>query len=186
VEAVGVGVGVLSAVAAEVRAEWVEWEEADAGVDTAGLRCREEAIAAEQTIAAAQARPGTCRDPLATARVVWLRTEMPPEETSADPRPLPRSKLVRKALGLLFLRLLKEIGLELARVAAKGSPMLLTKLAAANSRGKLKEPGAANLQAKSRAVRVANSQAKYRAVNWRGGGRRAGGGRDQRRSREYW
>ena len=49
-------------------------------VPAAGLRCREEAIAV------GEARLGTCRDPAATARVVWLRTRMSPAETSTDPK----------------------------------------------------------------------------------------------------
>ena len=117
-----------AAVVAEVRAVWVEWEEADAGVDSAaGLRCREEAIAE------GEARPGTCRDPAATARVVWLQTRISQAETSTDPKLLPRSNLVRKALGPLFLRSLKETGPGPARGATKkGSPMLRTEPAAAN------------------------------------------------------
>ena len=159
------------AVAVEATVARVEWAEADAGADTAGLRCREEAIAVEQTIAAAEARPGTCRDP-ATAQAVWLRTGMSPEETSTDPKPLPRSNLVRKALGPLSLRLLKEIGLGPVRAATKGFPILRTKLVAANSQEKLKEPGAASLQAKSKAVRVGGSRAvnwaRWREARWRG------------------
>ena len=124
----------------------MEWEEADAGVDTAGLRCRVVAIAVEAP--AAEARAGTCRDP-ATAQVVWLQIGTSPAETSTDPKPPPKFNPVRKALGPVFLRLPKEIGLEPeiglgpAR-AAKGSPILRTKLAAANSLGKVREPGAAN------------------------------------------
>jgi hypothetical protein len=87
---------------------------------------------------------------------------MSPEETSTDPKPPLRFNPVRKALGPVFLRLLREIGLGLARAATKGSPMLRTELAAVNSLGKVKGLGAASLQAKSRVVRVADS----RAVNW--------------------
>jgi len=128
-----------AAVVAEGQAGRVEWEEADAVADpAAGLRYREEAIAQ------GEARLGTRRDPAATARVVWLRTRMSPAETSTDPKLLPRSNLVRKALGPLFLRLLKEIGPGPARGTTKGSPMLRTEPAAANSRGELKELGAAS------------------------------------------
>jgi hypothetical protein len=135
--------------AAEGQAARVEWEEADAGADpAAGLRYREEAIAP------GEARLGTCRDPAATARVVWLRTRMSPVETSTDPKLLPRSNLVRKAPGPLFLRLLKEIGPGPARGATEDSLMLRTKLAAANSRGELKELGAA-------------SSVRWRGAQWR-------------------
>ena len=128
-----------AAVEAEVRAVWVEWEEADAVADpAAGLRCREEAIAV------GEARLGTCRDPAATARVVWLQTRISQAETSTDPKLLPRSNLVRKALGPLCLRLRREIGPGPAREATEGSLMLRTKLAAANSREELKELGAAS------------------------------------------
>ena len=124
---------------ARQQAGWVEWEEADAGADpAAGLRYREEAIAQ------GEARPGMCRDPAATARVVWLRTRMSPAETSTDPKLLPRSNLVQKAPDPPCLRLLKEIGRGPARGATKGSLTLRTKLAAANSRGELKELGAAS------------------------------------------
>ena len=131
-----------AAVAAEATAAQVEWEEAGAEVDTAGLRCRVVAMAG----AVGQ---GTCLGPAATGPVVWLRTGMSPEETSTDPKPPPRFNPVRKVLGQVFLRLLKETGLGPARAATKGSPMLRIRLAAANSLGKLREPGAANLQAKS-------------------------------------
>jgi hypothetical protein len=149
--AAGVAEGARSAaVVAEVRAVWVEWEEADAGVDSAaGLRCREEAIAE------GEARPGTCRDPAATARVVWLQTRISRAETSTDPKLLPRSNLVRKAPGPPCLLWLREIGRGPARGATEGSPMLRTKLAAANSRGKLKELGAVN-------------SVRWRGARWRG------------------
>ena len=148
-----------AAVVAEVRAVWVEWEEADAGVDSAaGLRCREEAIAQ------GEARPGTCRDPAATARVVWLQTRISQAETSTDPKLLPGSNLVRKAPGPPCLLWLREIGPGPGREATEGSPMLRTKLVAANSQGKLKEPGAASLQVKSRAV----SSARWRGARLRG------------------
>ena len=128
-----------AAARAEGQAGRVEWEEADAGADpAAGLRYREEAIAQ------GEARPGMCRDPAATARVVWLRTRMSPAETSTDPKLLPRSNLVQKAPGPPCLLWLKEIGPGPARGATKGSLMLRTKLAAANSRGELKELGAAS------------------------------------------
>jgi len=139
-----------AAVVAEGQAARVEWEEADAGADPAeGLRYREEAIAQ------AEARPGMCRDPAATARVVWLRTRMSPAETSTDPKLLPRSNLVQKAPGPPCLLWLKEIGPGLARGATKDSLMLRTKLAAANSRGELKELGAA-------------SSVRWRGAQWRG------------------
>jgi len=151
-----------AAVAAEAIVARVEWEEEDEGVDTAGLQCR--VVATE--VAADQ---GTCRDP-ATAQAVWLRTGMSPEGTSTDPKPPPRFNPVRKALGPVFLRLPKEIGLEPeiglgpARAATKGSRISRIKLAAANSLGKVKELGAASSQAKSRAVRAASSQEKSKAV----------------------
>ena len=149
----------------------VEWEEVDVGVDIAGLRCLVAAMAVEEAIAAV-ARPGRRRGPVATARVVWLPTGMSPVETSTDLKPPPGFNLVRKALGLLFLRLPKEKGLGPARAVTRGSPMLRTKPGAANSRGKLKEPGAASLQAKSRAVRAAGSRAvnwaRWREARWRG------------------
>ena len=162
--------GARSAVAAEVRAERVEWEEEDAGADPAGLRCRVVAMGVEEAIAA-EARRGTCRGP-ATAQVVWLRTGMSPEETSTDPKPPLRVNPVRKALGPVFLRLLREIGLVPGRVATKGSQMLRTELAAANSLGKVKGLGAASLQAESKAVRVVSSRAvnwaRWREARWRG------------------
>jgi hypothetical protein len=147
--------------AEEATAVRVEWEEADEGVDTAGLRCR--VVAMEVAV-----DQGTCRDP-ATARVAWLRTGMSPEETSTDPKPLPRFNPVRKALGPVFLRSLKEtglgpeIGLGPVRAATKGSPILRTKPAAASSLGKVKELGAASSQAKSRVGRAASLQVKSRA-----------------------
>jgi hypothetical protein len=135
-----------AAVVAEGQAVWVEWEEADAGVDSAaGLQCREEAIAQ------GEARPGTCRDPAATARVVWLQTRISPAETSTDPKLLPRSNLVRKAPGPPCLLWLREIGRGPAQGPTKGFQILRTKPAAANSRGELKELGAAS------------------SVRWRGG-----------------
>ena len=159
----------------------VEWEEGDVGVDTAGLRCRVVPIAVEAP--AAEARAGTCRDP-ATAQVVWLQIGTSPAETSTDPKPPPKFNPVRKALGPVFLRLLKETGRGPARAATKGSPMSRTKLAAANSLGEVKELepanslgevkvlGAASLQAKSKAVRVAGCRAvnwaRWRAARWRG------------------
>ena len=137
------------AVVAEAQAARVEWEEADALVDpAAGLQFLVEAIAQ------VEARPGTCRDPAATARVVWLRTRMSPAETSTDPKLLPRSNLVRKALGPPCLRLLRGIEPEPERRATEGSLMLRTKLAAANSRGELKELGAA-------------SSVRWRGAQWR-------------------
>ena len=140
VEVVGVEaveVARSAAVVAEGQAGRVEWEEADAGADpAAGLRYREEAIAQ------GEARLGTCRDPVATARVVWRRTRMSPAETSTDPKLLPRSNLVQKAPGPPCLLWLKEIGPGPARGVTKDSLMLRTKLAAANSRGELKEVGA--------------------------------------------
>src|SRR5262245_1384240 len=97
---------------------------------------------------------------------------MSPEETSTDPKPPPRFNLVRKALGPLFLRLLKVKGLGPARAATKGFRMLRANLPAANWQGKVKELGAASLQAKSRAVRVAGSRAvswaRWRGARWRG------------------
>ena len=146
-EAAAVGAGVPSAAGAAVAAveatvARVEWEEADAGEVTAGLRCRVVAMGVEEAIAA-EARRETCRGP-ATAQVVWLRTGMLPGETSTDPKPPLRFNPVRKALGPVFLRLLKETGRGPARAATKGSPMSRTKLAAANSLGKVREPGAAN------------------------------------------
>ena len=108
-------------VAAEATVGRVEWEEAGAGVDTAGPRRLVVAIVVA-------ADPGTCRDP-ATAPVAWLRTGMSPEETSTDPKLPPRFNPVRKALGQVFLRLLKEtglgpeIGLGPERAATKGFPM---------------------------------------------------------------
>jgi hypothetical protein len=134
---------------AEAQVVGVEWEEADVVADpAAGLRYREEAIGE------VVARPRTCRDQAATARVVWLRTRTSPAETSTDPKLLPRSNLVRKAPGPLFLRLLKEIGPGPARGATEDSLMLRTKLAAANSRGELKELGAA-------------SSVRWRGAQWR-------------------
>ena len=85
-----------------------------------------------------EARPGTCRDLAATARVVWLQTRISQAGTSTDPKLPPRSNLVRKAPGPPCLRWLREIGPGPARGATEGSPMLRTKLAAANLRGKLK------------------------------------------------
>jgi hypothetical protein len=158
-----------AAVAVGATVARVEWEEADAAADTAGLRCRVVTMAAE---APGPAKPGTCRDPAATAQVVWLRTGMSPVETSTDPKPPPRFNPARKALGPVFLRLLKEIGLGRARAATKGSRILRTKLAAVNSLGEVKELGAASSQGKSKAVRVAGSRAvnwaRWREVRWRG------------------
>jgi len=141
------GAGAEAVVAAEAAAAVeaivarVEWAEADAEGDTAGLRCRVVAMAVVEALVA-EARPGTSRDP-ATAQVVWLRIGMLPVETSTDLKRPPGFNLVREALGPVFLRSPKEIGLGPAR-AAKGSPILRTKLAAANSLGKVREPGAAN------------------------------------------
>jgi hypothetical protein len=180
VEAAAAVVEASAAVAVEVEATAarVEWEEADAGVDTAGLRCRVVAIAAVEALVA-EARPGTSRDPVVTARVEWLPTRMSPEETSTDPKPPLRFNLVREALGPVFLRLPKEIGLGpaqaatglgQARAATKGSPISRTKLAAANSLGKVKEleaassVKAASLQAKSKPVKAASLQARSKPV----------------------
>ena len=127
----------------------MEGEEADAGADpAAGLRYQKEAIAQ------GEARLGTCRDPVATARVVWLRTRMSPAETSTDPKLLPRSNLVQKAPGPPCLLWLREIGRGPAQGPTKGFQILRTKPAAANSRGELKELGVA-------------SSVRWRGAQWR-------------------
>ena len=108
-----------AAAAVEAIVARVEWAEADAEGDTAGLRCRVVAMAVVEALVA-EARPGTSRDP-ATAQVVWLRIGMWPVETSTDHKPPPGFNPVRKALGPLSLRLLKEIGKARARAATKGS-----------------------------------------------------------------
>ena len=112
-------------------AGWEEWEEVAVGAEPAAEhRYREEATAR------VVARARNVSRPSATARVVWLRTRMSQAETSTDPKLLPRSNLVRMALGPPCLRWRREIGPGPARGATKGFLMLRTKLAAGQLAGK--------------------------------------------------
>jgi hypothetical protein len=79
------------------------------------------------------------------------------EETSTDPKSLPRSNLARKALDPPFLLLLKEKSLGAALAAKKASPMLRPKLAAVSWPGKFKGLRVGS----SRPLKAGNSLASF-------------------------